>query len=555
MRIKSVGILFFCVPVVICFAPVRSLAAVAGTAHDLSPAQDGSAVCQFCHTPHRAMAGTPLWNHKLSDRIYEVYWSSSLDAKVGQPTGSSKLCLSCHDGTIALEATVRGGTGRTYMTPGSANLGTDLSDDHPVSFAYSAGLSNEDPQIRTPDSLPDELQLDKFGEVQCVTCHDPHDNTFGDFLVVPNIRSNLCLKCHNLYGWDSTIHADSTALVKEADDDYLRNTEYLTVADNGCLCCHQPHSARQGQRLFHFEKEEDNCLSCHNGLVAGTNLVEELNKLSGHFVNDYKGVHDITESIDSSEQHVECVDCHNPHAIIQRAAQPPRISGALNGVSGVTAEGTVIEEATYEYEICFKCHGNNPVHIYSAIPRQITQTNTIMEFDQANPSYHPITTAGANHNVPSLFSGMDESTIIYCTDCHNSDSSSQIKGPHGSQYPYLLAYQYETADDTQEDISAYELCYRCHDRESILNDESFAEHNKHIKKKAPCSACHDAHGISFSQGNSSNNSNLINFDTTIVFPDPETELMEFEDLGTFRGQCFLECHNKAHSPEEYPEED
>ena len=89
---------------IVCFLAVPEVfAVVAGTAHDLSPSQDGSMACQYCHTPHMALADTPLWNHKLSDRVYEIYWSSSLDAKVGQPTGSSKLCLSCHDGTIALE--------------------------------------------------------------------------------------------------------------------------------------------------------------------------------------------------------------------------------------------------------------------------------------------------------------------------------------------------------------------------------------------------------------------------------------------------------------------
>jgi predicted CXXCH cytochrome family protein len=554
MRAKLSKILLLSVLIIMCLSVPHTLAVVAGTAHDLSPSQDGSMACQFCHTPHRAMAGTPLWNHKLSDRIYEVYWSSSLDAKVGQPTGSSKLCLSCHDGTVALEATVRGDTGTTYMPPGSTNIGTDLSDDHPISFVYSSDVSDKDPQIKTPDSLPEELRLDQINEMQCATCHDPHDNTFGDFLVVTNLRSNLCVQCHDLAGWVNTIHANSTVPVRNAADDYLVNTGYLTVADNGCLSCHQPHSAGQGPRLFHFAEEENNCLSCHNGLVAETNLLAEFTKTSGHFVGDYQGIHDIEESVGSSEQHVECVDCHNPHAIMSHTAEAPLVPGALNAVSGVTAEGTIIEHATYEYEVCFKCHGINPVSIFSTIPRQITQSNTLMEFDQANPSYHPVTAPGANTNVPSLISGLDELSVIYCTDCHNSDTTSQIKGPHGSQYPYLLAYQYETTDETQESPFAYELCYRCHDRESILNDESFAEHNKHIEKKAPCSACHDAHGISFIQGNSTNNSNLINFDTTIVFADSETGRMEFEDLGTFRGQCFLECHNKTHSPEEYSKE-
>jgi len=553
MRAKLSKLLLVNVMVVIVYlAAPRTFAIVAGTDHDFSPAQDGSMACQFCHTPHMAMAGTPLWNHKLSDKIYDIYWSTSLDANVGQPTGSSKLCLSCHDGTVALGSTLRGSGGKTYMPPGSSNLGTDLSDDHPISFVYSADLSDKDHQIRTPDSLPEEFHLDKYGELQCVTCHDPHDNTFDNFLVASNLRSNLCIKCHDLDGWSGTVHADSTALVKEADDEYLTNTGFLTVEENGCLSCHQPHSAPQQQRLFHFAEEEKNCLSCHNGRVAATNLLEEFNKISGHFVQDYQNVHDIRELTDSSDRHVECVDCHNPHAVTHSTAQPPNISGALKAVSGITAEGSVIKEAIYEYEICFKCHGNNPNRIDSTISRQITQTNTLMEFDQANPSYHPITATGVNTNVPSLLPGMDESTIISCTNCHSSDPSSQIKGPHGSQYPPLLAYRYETDDDTLESPSAYELCYRCHNRESILNNESFEDHNRHIKNSdTPCSTCHDPHGISLSQGNSANNSNLINFDVSIVIADPTTGRLEFEDQGTFQGQCYLKCHNVKHSPKSY----
>ena len=553
MRIISSRILLTVFLLVVHLSVSAGLAAVAGTAHDFSPAQDGSKACQYCYTPHKALSGTPLWNHQLSNRTYEIYWSTSLDAKVDQPTGASKLCLSCHDGTVALGARVSGGSGTARMQPGSANLGTDLSDDHPVSFVYSASLSAKDPQIRMPDSLPQEVSLDERGEVQCITCHDPHDDTFGDFLVLPNVRSNLCLKCHNLHGWDNSIHANSVASVQGADDEYLRQTNYATVADNGCLSCHRPHSAGHPQRLFHFENEEDNCLSCHNGIVAQTNLRDEFSKASGHFVGDYKGIHDLTEPVGTSEQHVECEDCHNAHAIIQSNLPKPNVPGALNAVSGVTAEGSAIEQATYEYEVCFKCHGDNPGRVSSDITRQITQTNTIIEFDQVNPSYHPITARGTNTNVPSLKTGMDEATIISCTDCHGADSSSQVKGPHGSQYPYLLAYRYETVDDTQEDIVVYELCYQCHDRESILDDDSFKKHEKHIvEEKTPCSVCHDPHGISATQGNSMNNSNLINFDTSVVFPDPGTGRLEFEDLGTFRGQCYLECHGKIHSPKDYP---
>jgi cytochrome c551/c552 len=105
-----------------------AVARIEGSPHDLS-ALSGQNACGFCHTPHQALPRTPAsWSHKLSDSVYTIYQSSSLDANVGQPTGSSKMCLSCHDGTVALTHTTKGGAGGIYITPGSANLSTDLSE-------------------------------------------------------------------------------------------------------------------------------------------------------------------------------------------------------------------------------------------------------------------------------------------------------------------------------------------------------------------------------------------------------------------------------------------
>ncbi|MHC4594854.1 MAG: cytochrome c3 family protein, partial [Planctomycetota bacterium] len=205
----------------------------------------------------------------------------------------------------------------------------------------------------------------------------------------------------------------------------------------------------------------------------------------------------------------------------------------------------------YEYEVCFKCHGDNPSRLGSMITRQITQTNTRLEFDPAGPSFHPVISPGANRNVPSLKSPMTVTSMIYCTDCHSSDGVSGTKGPHGSAYPNLLAYRYETSDFTQESSFSYELCYKCHSRNSILNNESFPEHEEHLRQEIPCSACHDAHGISAVQGTRLNNTHLINFDRTIVRADSSTGRLEFEDTGIFHGRCFLLCHSEPHSPNEY----
>jgi hypothetical protein len=84
-----------------------------------------------------------------------------------------------------------------------------------------------------------------------------------------------------------------------------------------------------------------------------------------------------------------------------------------------------------------------------------------------------------------------------------------------------------------------------------VTDLSF-EHRLHVvDQHAPCSACHDPHGISAIQGNAPNNSHLINFDLSIVSPNNSGRL-EYIDDGLFTGQCFLRCHGVVHNGLRYP---
>ncbi|MBL4939030.1 MAG: cytochrome c3 family protein, partial [Lutibacter sp.] len=220
-------------------------------------------------------------------------------------------------------------------------------------------------------------------------------------------------------------------------------------------------------------------------------------------------------------------------------------NGTNIGVSGISQTGNPVSVATNTYEICYKCHAENSWAPSPALPRQLIQNNVRLEFDTSNPSYHPIAGPGNNSNVPSLISPLTTSSVIYCTDCHASNNANDPKGPHGSTFQYLLKLQYTTADNTPESPTAYALCYSCHDRSNILNDSSFKEHDKHIRKEnISCSICHDSHGISSTQGNSTNNSNLINFRTDVVFP--ENGQLRFVDTGNKRGYCLLKCHGEKH---------
>lgn len=189
-------------------------ASIVGSKHDFSSggtstykgpaAADGGQVCVYCHTPHNASTSKPLWNHTASGvASYTMYTNSTLNATITQPGAVSKLCLSCHDGTVAIDSFgTFGGTVTNKIATSSVNnlggtAGNDLSNDHPIGFAYNAALATADSGLVSPGATEVVAGIPLFsGLLECASCHSVHDSTNAPFLRVANTGSALCLKCH-----------------------------------------------------------------------------------------------------------------------------------------------------------------------------------------------------------------------------------------------------------------------------------------------------------------------------------------------------------------------
>ena len=196
------------------------------TKHNLSASGPGqyksleeTRICIFCHTPHTSQPRKPLWNHDLSAVTnYRTYQSPTFDASVFgggsiNIDGDSKLCLSCHDGTVALGAIGKRGSRsdlKAAMGPlpptSKSYLGTDLSGSHPISFVVTEALiaanNAKDTPLRPLAAIKADpnVRLDKNNKVQCTSCHDAHsDKNFASsgihFWARPTFNE-VCSGCH-----------------------------------------------------------------------------------------------------------------------------------------------------------------------------------------------------------------------------------------------------------------------------------------------------------------------------------------------------------------------
>jgi len=233
---------------------------VEGSKHDFSGEQAGnrrSAVCTFCHTPHRGYKSRLAWNHTESANLH----SWTLVATTGGTpyptiglnwTGPTHFCLSCHDGSVTVGDiawfNARSWTGGNTLDPNDHNgdnvqIGTasgDLQNNHPMAFPYPfAGVPSTYNGVSTGAAAlaagwvldPTVNGIRLFSQaagivtadpvagstgIECSSCHDPHNNPSAvedDPFLRGSTRADepnyICTKCHLTMGdyrSDDTLH-------------------------------------------------------------------------------------------------------------------------------------------------------------------------------------------------------------------------------------------------------------------------------------------------------------------------------------------------------------
>jgi predicted CXXCH cytochrome family protein len=563
--------------------------------------------CAYCHAPHSGLTAG-LWNQKLTTQSYAMYTSGTEKNRGRQPMlgSDSNECLSCHDGTVAVGATVAYGQVTMRGSMNTADVfGSNMQPSHPFSLALPL-KDNVDliASLAASGQTGDPTGAVKLikGNVECTSCHNPHvqakDLVSRNFLVKDSSSGQTCLACHDptrqmsgqvnpLADWSTSAHALSPNKISPQ----ALLGSYTTVAADACISCHTPHNASAAARLLRGQNEQD-CIACHNGsnispMAPYANVFPEYAAPKiGHPFPASTNPHDAAENtLLNNNRHATCVDCHSGHGSEPVGAfpLPPLIRISQKDIAGISASDgtTVLAPAINQFENCLRCHGASTgkqvLPIYGYFPVRAVSAgdplNTIPQFAITATSSHPVMhTRSSSLPQPSLrpnmlnqdgaTQGRAMGTQILCTDCHSSDDNREFggtgpNGPHGSRWTHILERRYEFSQAAlpgqmisnlfpNPDLSVvgpYGLCGKCHDLSNqIVKNTSWNQHSSHIDAGFTCSTCHTAHGMGAASGTISGE-RLVNFDLNVVAPNGGLPIAYNRTANT----CVLTCHQTAHN--------
>ncbi len=239
-------------------------------------------VCVYCHTPHGGNAGVqaPLWNRTINITSYTVYSGTLASGQtVTQPGASSLMCLSCHDGTIAIDSVIN--------MPGSGNYLS--AQTNTVSDTFLDTWSNASGRNTTTHAVMHTGAA--TNPTACLSCHTMPDMRIAD--------ADDCVKCHQK-GAHSTSRLqpfDAFAVGTDLRNDHPIGVVYPSAL-NGEF---KMYSAALKGNVAFFEQTA-------NGRPDG-NEVRLYNSGDGY--------------------EVECATCHDPHGVPSAGTGSLMIPGFL----------------------------------------------------------------------------------------------------------------------------------------------------------------------------------------------------------------------------------
>ena len=504
---------------------------IRNTKHNLSVSGPGTVkatqetqICVFCHIPHGAedIPRAPLWNRRVygeggyPTQTYTPYTSGSLNALgLDQPDGSSKLCLSCHDGTMAIGAVnvlngaltdrdptteditmsgVKAGTksipsGQGDDTGFTRNLGTDLTNDHPISFTFDTSLATDDGELYNPSdvnvdwiglrqaltsphpTLPLEPDALNNPKLQCVTCHDPHIRDAELTYSIKFLRLNrfqaanttpadgafnqtndiICLGCHQKEGWGKSAHAHSSvadeAYKSGASGDPADLREFpngIRVYEASCLNCHDTHTVKGARRLLREGTDDTSTPQSGSGKSAIEKTCYQCHaSSSASILTSVTSVPNIKDEFELSAYRMPITTSDQPAASEAHNIQ--------DGDHTETPASLGKTDLTNRHAECPDCHN----------PHRLTKKQTIAA-DASTPdssAFHPHASGASHTNIVSGALrgtwGVEPlnhySSTAFGTEPNNFDVK---KGDPGNNASTNVSDSWVTRE--------YQICFKCH---------------------------------------------------------------------------------------------
>jgi hypothetical protein len=476
---------------------------------------DGKVACYGCHSEYQAMEdniGSVTGGAARLSSYHHVLGSSVATdgdyapaSSTAYPTSATDVyCVSCHvdhdkfnsnkganlRSTIGAASAVA--TNTDFIAPGTTGNPGICASCHTVSRVKQ----NAD-QASSGTTYTVSISATGYAA-------SAHNYTVATSFSGSAFRAN-CAKCHNdtlAKSYQTSVEGTLTAFGVHTSSEArilasLGGTLANPYEERFCYKCHSKASESQGSTwTASVMKDRYGLVSMTASSVA---IYSQVAKTYGHKVGNYAGKHKASRSDETTayigqaaSKHVECSDCHDPHDAGKGThtlgtANGNRVGPVLAGVQAlsVTLPATNwttptasayswVETATYEYQICLKCHtsGANAALSSWGGTGANAWTDVALEFNPANASFHPVM-APLGDTKKLTASWMDAewqavgTQTMTCSDCHGDmKTTAAALGPHGSSLPHILKGRWPLNSSgvayTISNADSELLCEQCH---------------------------------------------------------------------------------------------